>query len=376
METLVFCVSCAVAFVIGYIISKCVLDSRSAKSCGKLISEKYINKAIPFLNIFLALQIGLGLYALSREGLNYSAIFNLKMSMNFLFESRMLALVLLGFVYLNKPPETWLKEKRLRFTAKLLFLYFIISLFMQSRSVVFEFGTVIAFSWLMWQGNKIKIKYIVILLCIMVIPNLIVLPRFGGALDWQTIIAGIFSFEYTVAMNNIVSAAIADSHPLLLVDLFWGIPSLLIPSPIRKAIGIDLTPGPGGDYYLKILEDAGVFGGGFSLLAETYMNLGWWAILLFVFLGFLIGKFIKGAARVGGVDLLYATAPLMYASFIIAFRNNFATFAKYSIQLILIAMIIKIILKIRWIPLTSATNNGQRVERVDATTGDIVTAID
>jgi len=112
IETLIFCISCAVAFVIGYILSKCVLDKRPKKSGGKPISEKYINKAIRFLNIFLVLQIGLGLYALCRAGLNYSAIFNLKLSMNFLYESRMVSLLLVSFVYLNKPPENWVKEKK------------------------------------------------------------------------------------------------------------------------------------------------------------------------------------------------------------------------------------------------------------------------
>jgi len=345
LETLVFSVSCAVAFVIGYIFSNCVLDKRSAKSGMKLISEKYLNESIRYLNIFLALQIGLGLYALCVAGLNYSAIHHLKLSMSFAFESRIVALLLVSFVYLNKPPKEWLKEKKIRLTAIMLTLYFIICVLLQSRSAVFECAAVIGFCWLMWQGNKIRIRYLVISLAAVFIPNLIVLPRFGNALDWQTKIAGIFSFEYTVLINNIVSSAIANKHPPLLVDFFISIPSLLIPSPLRNVLGTGLTPGVAPDYVEFILEDAGAFGGGFSLLAEMYMNLGWWGILMFVFLGFLIGKFIKGASRVARVDLLYAAAPLMYAQFIITLRNNFSTFAKYSIQAILVAMIMKFILK-------------------------------
>jgi len=345
LETLVFSVSCAVAFVIGYIFSNCALDKRSAKSGMKLISEKYLNESIRYVNIFLALQIGLGLYAICVAGLNYSAIHHLKLSMTFVFESRMVTLLLVSFVYLNTPPQEWLKEKRLRLTAILLALYFIISVLSQSRSVVFECAAVIGFCWLMWHGNKVKIRYLVILLFAILVPNLIVLPRFGGALDRQTKIAGIFSFEYTVLMNNTVSSAIANNHPPLLVDFFISIPSLLIPSPLRNVLGTGITGGVAPDYFEFIVEDARISGGGFSLLAEMYMNLGWWGILMFVFLGFLIGKFIKGASRVGGVDLLYAAAPLMYAQFIITLRNNFTTFAKYSIQAILVAMIMKFILK-------------------------------
>jgi len=346
LETLVFSVSCAVAFVIGYFFSKCKLRNQPVKSGEKLISEGYIDKSIMYLNIFLAFQIGLGLYTLCVAGLNYSAIHHLKLSMSFAVESRIVALLLVSFVYLNKPPKEWLFEKRLRLTAILLTFYLIIAVLLQARSVVFECAAVIGFCWLMWQGNKIIIRYLVILLSAIFVPNLIVLPRFGGALDWQTKIDGIFSFEYTVLMNNIVSSAIANNHPPLLVDFFISIPSLLIPSPLRNVLGTGITPGVAPDYFEFILEDAGAFGGGFSLLAEMYMNLGWWGILMFVFFGFLIGKFIKRASIVGGVDLLYAAAPLIYAQFIISFRNNFSTFAKYSIQLILVAMIMKYILNV------------------------------
>lgn len=369
METLIFCVSCAAAFVIGYIFSKCTLYKQSAKSGGKLISEKYINKAVWYLNIFLALHIVLDLYALCIAGFNYSTIFNLKISMSFLFESRMLVFVLLGFVYLNKPPETWLKAKRLRFTAILLALYFIISVLMQSRSVVFECTAVIGFCWLMWKGNKIKIKYLVVLLCAIPMANLIVLPRLPD-MDWQTTIAGIFSFEYTVLISNIVSSTIASNHPPLLVDFFIATPSRIIPSPLRNLLEIGMPIGSGGNYWQIVLGNAGVYGGGFSLLAEMYGNLGRWGISMFLFLGFLIGKFIKGASRVGSVSLLYAAAPLIYAHFVLAFRNDFGTFAKASIQIILVAIIMKFILRIRWLSRTSTANEWQRFKRIDTTIKD------
>jgi len=371
METFIFCVSCAIAFVIGYILSKCVLEKHSVESGRKLISEKYIYKSILYLNIFLALHIVLDLYALCIAGFNYSTIFNLRISMSFLFESRMLVFVLLGFVYLNKPPEAWLFEKRLRFTAILLALYFIISVLMQSRSVVFECMAVIGFCWLMWKGNKIKIKYLVILLCAIPLANLIVLPRLPD-MDWQTTIAGIFSFEYAVLINNIVSSAIASNHPPLLTDFFIATPLRIIPSPLRNLLEIGLPIGSGGNYWQTVIGNAGVYGGGFSLLGEMFGNLGRWGISMFLFLGFLIGKLIKGASRVGSVSLLYATAPLIYAHFMMAFRNDFGTFAKASIQIILIAIIMTFILRIRWLPRTSAANECQRFKGIDTTIKDAI----
>ena len=360
LDTLVLGVSCIVAFVLGYIVSKCVFDNRPVKPHDDTICDNFLYKSVVIMNIFIAFQIGFSLFIISMVGLNYSALFNLKMSMSFLFEIRMVGLLLVCFVCLNKPPSEWLKDKKLRLSAILLALYFVVSVLLQSRSALFECAAIIVFPWLMWQKNKIKIKYVVMLFCTMIIPNLIVLPRFGGVMDLKQIIAGVFSFEYTVALSNIVSAAIENNHPPLIVDFFLSIPSLLIPSPIRNAIGLNITPGTGGDYYLTILQDAGVLGGGFSMLAEAYINLSWWAIILFLLLGYVIGKFIKGAARVGKVNLLYATAPLMYASFLINLRNNFATFAKYSIQLIIIAFIVKAILKARWVPLSSAINDEHR----------------
>ena len=364
---LVFGGSCAAAFVIGYVISSCALYNHSVKPGGKVISDKDIRKAVWCSNIFLAAQIGFAIFLISKVGLNYSALFDLKMSMSFLSEIRMVPLLLVSFVYLNKPPSEWLKGKGLKFSAIMLTLYFIVSVLMQSRSVVFEFAMIFAFSWLMWQGNKIKIRYIIIVLCAMIIPNLMVMPRFGGELDWQTIIAGIFSFEYTVVLSNIVSSAIAQNQPPLLVDFFIGIPSRVIPSFLRNVLGIGITPGTGGDYYWTVLCDAGVYGGGYSLLGEMYINLGWWGILMFTLFGFSAGKFIKGASRVGSVSLLYATAPLIYAHFLLAFRNDFGTFAKASIQIILLAIIMNFVLRIRWFPRTSAANEWQGFKRIDTT---------
>jgi hypothetical protein len=365
VETLVYCVSCAVAFVAGHVLSKPVLDKRLRRLGENEVSGADLRKAVRLLNIFLVFHIGLGLYALAKAGFNYSAIFNLKMSMSFLFHSRAMLLVLLGFVCLNIPSERWFRQRELRGTARLLIVYFVVSVFMQSRSVVFECGAVVGFSWLMWQGNRIRVRYIVVLLCMMVVPNLIALPRFGRGLDWQETLHGIFSFEYSVAMDNIISATIAADHRPLPMDLFISIPSLLVPSPVRKVLGTEITPGAGGDYYRLILEDAGVLGGGFSLLAQMYMTLGWWGISMFVFLGFLIGKLIKGAANVGKVGLLYAAAPLIYAQFIISLRNDFATFAKYSIQVMLVAMVMKWILRTRWIPRASRSSEGQGSEGID-----------
>lgn len=346
LETLLFCVSCAVVFVVGYYLSKRAFLTRLPRSQEKLKNENHFEKSIRFANLFLAIQISLGLYALAVNGLNYAAIFHFKMSMNFLYESRMVALLLLSYVLLNTPPKEWLSNKKYRLTAVLFSLYFVLSVLMQSRSVIFECAAVVGFCWLMWQGNRVKIKYLAVCLCAVFIPNLIAIPRFGGELDWQTMIDGIFSFEYAVSINNILSSAIANKEPPYLMDIFVSIPSLLIPSPVRNLFGIGITPGRGGDYYWFIIQDANVLGGGFSLLAEMYMKLGWWGgISMFALMGLLIGKLVRGALNVGRVELLYASAPLIYSSFIIAFRNDFTTLAKYAIQLLLIAVIMNYFLR-------------------------------
>lgn len=339
--------SSAVGFVAGYIASRCVLKHRGVNLKENIVNDKYVYKSVLYVNLFLMFQIIFGVIIISIGGLNYSALFDLKMSMSFLFELRMVALLLICFILLNKPPNEWLKDKKLRLPGIFLVIYFMIAVLLQSRSVLFECAVIILFPWLMWHGNKIKIKYIFILLCATIVPNLIALPRFSGDLNWKEIIDGVFSFEYSVSLNNIVSAAFENNRPPLLVDIFISIPLLLIPSPIRNLFGLNIPPGTGGEYYSTILEDSGVLGGGFSMLAEAYINYSWWAIILFVLTGFIIGKLIKGASGVGRVNMLYATAPLIYASFIINLRNNFATFTKYSIQIVIIAIIMNYVIQIR-----------------------------
>jgi hypothetical protein len=196
----------------------------------------------------------------------------------------------------------------------------------------------------MWAGDKVKVKYMLLMVCSIIVPNLIVLGRMGFPSDPELLMNGLFSFEYSTLFNNILSEAILRGREVhggltFIPDLI-----LLIPSPLRALFGIQAAT---SDYQSILLSEAGVFGGGFSFVGEMYSNFAWLAPLVFGILGALIGKMNAGAARVGRVPVFYAVAPLLYVSFILAFRNDFGVFLKTVIQLFIVAILIDILRRLR-----------------------------
>lgn len=86
--------------------------------------------------------------------------------------------------------------------------------------------------------------------------------------------SGLFSIEYSVILNNILGGAIEHRYvvqePLTFLKSLW----LIIPSPVRTLLGIEVIK---SEAYDALVHIADVRNGGYSMLAEMFQNFGWWS---------------------------------------------------------------------------------------------------
>lgn len=345
VETLLFGICAALAFFIGFIIARRSLSNRLIAGIGDVHAEKSVpSKLANYLLILFGIQVAFDAYVLLTSGFDYQAIVAKKESLSFIFEMRIFALLLLSYLCLNYPMKMWWSSPRARLAWVTIGIYILAAFVLQARSAVFEILAVVMYSYLKWAGDKIRLSYVAFLLVALLMPNLIVLGRLGSDLDFHTLVDGIFSFEYSVLFNNLVSAVISNNLPLSWGGTFTPSLVLLIPSPLRSLLGLDVNK---SDLYAQLSGDAGVGGGGFSLLAEMYMNFGWLSLACFVLFGWLLGILVRGSDR-SRVNWFHATAPLYYAAFILAFRNDFGVFLKYVVQLWMAAAVLSIIVRVKF----------------------------
>jgi hypothetical protein len=117
---------------------------------------------------------------------------------------------------------------------------------------------------------------------------------------------------------------------------------LIIPSFLRNTLGIETHK----EILAYTALDAGSSGGGFSLLAELYMNFGYCSCIFFVFAGMMLSYFNNRIFYKKEVSLLYSIGPLVYAYFILAFRNDLAVFIKQVVQLFIIVFFFLFLIKV------------------------------
>jgi hypothetical protein len=342
--SLLFTILCAIGFAIGYLLlyhkKKIFLVN-----CPTAVVFKHCSNEIYILNLAGVVQVLFGLMQLWSTGLSYQEMAEAKMDSGFVFELRISYLLLLAHLLLNVPWTQLIKRRELRTVRWVLVAYLIITVLGQARSALFEIAAVVIITQLMWVGDKVKFKYVLFVVGALLVPNLIVLGRLGAIDDLSMLIDGVFSFEYSILFNNMLSAVI-DRGVNINSELSF-VPSLLliIPSPIRAIFGLTVDK---SGYYADIAAVSGVANGGFSLLAEMYSNFGWYAPLVFGAIGLILGIVFSKAAKVGNVGFVGATAPLLYVAFVLAFRNDFGVFLKYVVQLFLIAFIFHLALKRRF----------------------------
>jgi hypothetical protein len=342
-QSLIISCACAAGFALGYALFYRKRNQPRIDPAVK-VDLKPFRTAIALFIVTGVLQIISDTILVVITRLDYNTIVDIKFNHPFAFQSRTIFLVLFSYLLLNIPFAQLWKRREFRFFRLITLLYMVFTVLLQFRSEIFEFAAIACFAHLMWNGDKVKLKYVVLVICSLLGPNLIVLGRLGFPTDPAVLMKGLFSFEYSTLFNNILSEAVSKGQDLRNGITFLPSLVLLIPSPLRDVLGIEVAK---STYYADIASSADVLGGGFSFVAEMFSNFGWFAPLVFAVLGALIGKMNSGASRVGQVSMVYATAPLIYEYFILVFRNDFGVFVKSVIQIFVIALLIEFVRRLK-----------------------------
>lgn len=340
LESLLFSVACALSFAVGYML----LYKRKRALNYPLTTFKYSasNGLIWLICISGLVQVIANFHLALSNGLDYQAVAEVQKTSSFVFELRVIFLLLLSYILLNIPIGVLISKKRYRVLLLILIAYLVSVILGQARSRVFELLGVVGFSYFMWNGDRIRFKYIFGMFFALIAPNIIVLGRLGMPDTLEELVSGLFSFEYTIIFNNILSAAIVTGHDFIQGFTFTDSLPLIIPSPIRAMLGIVVEK---ANYYSELSKISSVGGGGFSFLAEMFTNFGWSAPILFFCIGTVIGRLNYKASFVGQVGIINATAPLIYLAFIMAFRNDLGVLIKYVIQIFFVAIILGLFIK-------------------------------
>ena len=341
LNSLYFAVSCAVAFAIGYLMAH-----RVARPKRIFALPTQTNYSLPLWPLVSAglLQIFASFSVAIQTGFVYQRIAEHMEEAGFVFELRVVFLLLLSHLLLNVRLSEVLSDRRYRFARIITYSYIVAALLLQARSRVFEIGAVVAFTHLMWNGDRLRLRFFVAVGAALIVPNIIVLGRLNWPGDISTLINGIFSFEYTVLFNNLLSASINAGPNVNEAYTFTPTLGLLLPSPVRALLDIEVVK---SEYYLELSKAANIENGGFSLLGELYTNFGWSAPFVLAAMGGAIGFLNAKAKRVGRVSILISAAPMLYTAFILAFRNDLGVFIKYSVQLIIIALVLSFLFRLK-----------------------------
>jgi hypothetical protein len=344
--SLYFALTCAGAFALCYLVTH---------RLGKIGVRRWvpppsgIDYALPMWPLVASglLQIVAASIIIVQSNFVYQLIAEQLEQAGFVLELRVVFLLLLSHLLLNVRIGEVMKSPRFKWARITFYIYLVTALLMQARSRIFEVAAIIAFTQLMWDGDRLRVKYFFLMGFALIAPNLIVLGRLGWPQDFASLIDGVFSFEYTILFNNLLSAAIDAGQSVGEPYTFSSSMGLVLPSPIRSLFDVTVVK---SDYYTELAEAANIRNGGFALLAELFTNFGWNAIWVFGGIGGLIGYLNARALRVGRASLMTCVAPLFYTAFILAFRNDLGVFFKYVIQLIFIAWTMNLMTKITMMP--------------------------
>ncbi len=290
------------------------------------------------LNLFFELT-GYGLIAESRAQSTFKTA---------IFDLRYITLIYISYNLLNYKISDLFKARQRTYTLALSIIYIFSCLILQTRSIIFELFFTLLYTYLLWNKNKIKLKYILVLILFSIIPNLLLLFRVDlYNLSFKDIVSSIFQYEYSFTLANLISTNIVNDKLLIFSDGFTFLSKLyiLIPSVFRNLLDIQ---GSQSYYYQYISELSGVFGGGFSFLGELYANFGEFTYLILFIIGVLITRMIAiNLANLGSASLIAATYPLIISNLILTLRNDIFPFIKICIYILIIANFMKFFSKIK-----------------------------
>ncbi|WP_188750935.1 O-antigen polymerase [Marinobacterium zhoushanense] len=341
VRSLVYVLLCVFAFFLGFIFF------RRNNIRNDFVYEPYdagVIKRIRAISTALLMSHAiLTIYIILVSDGSYGSITQIRKSFSFLYELRMIPLVMVCFIILNVKPSVLLRYKKNYFFIFSILLYLAASWFIQARSIIFEILVCFAFAYFRWYGDRFRFRYFVYVFIILMIPNIMVMSRLDlERYSFFELMVGLFSFEYSVIFNNILAASFLRTE-----DFAWGVTfipnlSLIIPSPIRDYFGIDYV---NLDLYRSVAQFGGVYGGGFSMLGELYINFGWLGAFFMFSFGCIYGRLTGKVMNNIKVSLLLSGTPLYYSAFVLAVRNDLGIYFKYCVQLLVVTLILGMIFR-------------------------------
>lgn len=327
-----FVALCMLGFYLGY---KIIYRGDNFACYNKKI---YITRMTTSVTVASSILIILYvLYVGYVSDLSYGLMHQFRSKNGFIFELRVIYLVLLSFHLLNIPIRALAKEKKYKWLRITFVLYCIALISFKARSPMFEVFIVFFYSYAMWTKDKFKFKYVLIFSALLIFPNLLVMLRMEAPENWHTFIASLFYFEYEILLNNILGAVIfyqVDNEHISFISQI----QLIVPSFLRDLF--EFTK-PNYDYIERVSSLSQVSGGGFSLIAQLYSDFKFNSFFIFLLIGMVIGWLNKKSLNVGRVSLFYAISPLIYSMFVLSLRNDFGVFFKYSIQIMILGLIME-----------------------------------
>jgi hypothetical protein len=341
-NTVIFIIICFLSLLIGIAVGGGL--SNKVRVYEKSQFNSYL--ASTSISVYLIFFILFGLIGIVKNGFNYRLLYEYRASFNILFELRMVGHLLISNFILSGRRFT-------NFQVLLLFSYLLVLVVFQARSVMMEFVLILGLSLIILKRDKIKINYILIIISLsLLLPNLFVIARYWP-LSLEDIVSMFFEFEYKLLFNLIILEAV-DSYDgvMLLGDTFLPtLFQLLVPSFLRDAFDITIVK---SNIYGSVSTDAGVLGGGFSLLGEMFINFGWYSWIYFMLNGFVLsywrGNLVKQCTFFkGGVSFVQSGYILFLAATILAFRNDFGVYIKYILQLFVVMTMLNLIYRKRYV---------------------------
>lgn len=340
VKALIFVLLSSLFLIGGYFLKRKFVKIKDRKNIENVSNRKRLTRILNYLLIF---QIIITSLIIIRGGGVYQYMAEVRESLNFFFELRIVPLLLFTYLLQYIQVDGWQKYKSpLLLFAIMVLLFF----FIQARSLFIEIGCIIGYYFLKKNNNKLKLRYLFYLYLISILPNFIILGRLSAdqvdLYSWSTW-KNIFTYEYSLIFNNILSETIYSTKDFLYGNSIISSLGLLVPSFLRDFLGVNLDKA----ILTDIAQNAGVYGGAFSLFAEMYVNFGWLSVVIFGGIGYFLGYLDNLFFNYKNVSLKTAAVPLAYSYIILAMRNDFAVCIKQLIQLIIIVFIMDIILRLR-----------------------------
>lgn len=335
LTSLYIVLSSLVFFIIGY--KTYYRKKRVSVIYNSITLDFKIFKSEIFVMNFFAILVStymLSIYILG-DGI-YGKMVPIKADTRYLLELRIFYLILLSHLFFNISFKNFFFSRKLIFTRIIFLSYIIVIILFQARSLLFEILCVCLIPILLRNGDKIRLKYCIILVvCSIFIPNILILYRTNFNLYDTSLFNILTSIEYSIILNKYLGSAITFGNLNQDIYSFFRL-YVIIPGPLRNYFELNFNH----QDMLQIVENSGVKGGSFSIIAQIYVAIGWWILLYFFIIGLLLGNYFKKGRNIGYIPIHHAISPLIFSAFILSIRNDIGPFLKSILYIILFSLLL------------------------------------